>query len=103
MAREMRARLIEQYPDTMSTGNTGHRPNDALFHAEANALIRAAEPYDGSLAGRTIEIIVDRSRCPSCSTILPYIGLQLGNPTVRFIDPYGNISTMRDGRWQRSD
>ena len=52
MARDMRSRLIERYPDVMATGNIGHKPNDALFHAEANALLRAAEPSGGSLAGR---------------------------------------------------
>lgn len=38
----------------MATGNIGPKPNDALFHAEANALLRAAEPYGGTLAGRAI-------------------------------------------------
>lgn len=64
-ARDMRARLIEQYPDLMATGNIGHKPNDALLHAEAvNALLRAVEPYGGTLAGRTIELRVDRRLCP---------------------------------------
>lgn len=96
----MRSRLIERYPEVMATGNVGHKPNDALFHAEINALLRAAEPYGGSLAGRTNEMRVDRRLCPSCGKVLPYIGLQLGNPTIRFVDPYGNITTMRDGRRQ---
>ena len=101
MARDMRQRLIDRYPDVMATGNIGHKPNDALFHAEANALMRAAEPYGGSLAGRTIEMRVDRRfvrqlRARCC----PYIGLQLGNPTVRFIDGNGALWTMRDGTGQ---
>lgn len=100
MARDMRQRLIEQYPAVMATGNIGHKPNDALFHAEANALMRAAEPYGGSLAGRTIEMRVDRSLCRSCGVVLPYIGLQLGNPTVRFIDAFGRLKTMKNGQWQ---
>ncbi len=100
MARDMRTRLIERYPEVMATGNIGHQPNNALFHAEANALLRAAEPYSGSLAGREVDVRVDRRVCRSCDTVLPYVGIQLGNPTVRFHDPYGNVSTMRDGRWQ---
>lgn len=99
LARDMRARLIEQYPEVMATGNVGHKPNDALFHAEANALLRAAEPYGGSLAGRTIEMRVDRWLCGSCETVLPYIGLQLGNPTVRIIDGRGETWITRDGVW----
>lgn len=88
-------------PDIMATGNVGHKPNDALFHAEANALLRAAEPYGGSLAGRTIEMRVDRPLCPSCDAALPYLGTQIGNPTVRIIDGAGDIWIMRDGMWVR--
>jgi hypothetical protein len=101
LARDMRAELIERYPDIMSTGNVGHRPNDAMFHAEANALLRAAEPYGGSLAGRTIEMRVDRRLCNSCDKALPGLGTQIGNPTVRIIDGTGAIWTMRDGTWIR--
>lgn len=101
MARDMRSRLIERYPDIMATGNVGHKPNDALFHAEANALLRAAEPYGGSLVGRTIEMRVDRPLCPSCDAVLPHLGAQIGNPTVKIIDGAGNIWIMRDGKWIR--
>ncbi len=83
MARDMRSRLIERYPEVMATGNVGHKPNDALFHAEINALLRAAEPYGGSLAGRTIEMRVDRVLCRSCQSVLPSLGTEIGNPTVR--------------------
>lgn len=100
-ARNMRARLIEHYPDIMATGNVGWRPNDALFHAEANALLRVAELQGGSLAGRTIEMHVDRWLCFSCETVLPYVGLQVGNPTVRIIDGRGETWIMRDGVWIR--
>ena len=100
MARDMRTRLIERYPEVMATGNIGHQPNNALFHAEANALLRAAESYGGLLAGRTIEVRVNRGLCSSCGEVLPCIGLQLGNPTVRFIDAYGRLKTMKNGQWQ---
>ena len=83
----------------MATDNLGHIPNNARFHAEANALMRAAEPYGGTLAGRTIEIRVDRPLCPSCDTVLPPVGLQLGNPTVRFRDAQGREKTMTNGSW----
>jgi len=101
VAREMRSRLIERYPDIMATGNVGHKPNDALFHAEANALLRAAEPFGGSLAGRTIEMRVDRELCPSCRRVLPSLGAEIGNPTVRIIDGPGATWIMRDGTWIR--
>ncbi|MBL8565370.1 MAG: hypothetical protein JNM89_06610 [Hyphomicrobiaceae bacterium] len=101
MARDMRARLIERYPDIMNTGRVSYKPNDALFHAEANALLRAAEPYGGTLAGRTLEMRVDRPLCPSCDAVLPHLGTQIGNPTVRIIDGAGDIWIMRDGMWIR--
>ena len=97
----MRSRLIERYPDIMATGNVGRKPNDALFHAEANALLRAAEPFGGSLAGRTIEMRVDRELCPSCRRVLPSLGAEIGNPTVRIIDGPGATWIMRDGTWIR--
>ena len=101
MARDMRARLIDRYPDIMATGNVGHKPNVALFHAEANALLRAAEPFGGSLAGRTIEMRVDRELCRSCQRVLPSLGAEIGNPNVRIIDGTGAIWIMRDGTWIR--
>ena len=101
MARDMRQRLIERYPDLMATGNIGQKPNDALFHAEANALMRAAEPYGGTLAGRTIEMRVDRRMCDSCDAVLPPLAAQIGNPTVRIIDGTGALWIMRDGTWLR--
>lgn len=99
MARDMRARLIERFPEVMANGNIGQRPNDALFHAETNALLRAAESNGGSLSGRTIEMRVDRRLCPSCETVLPYVGLQVGNPTVRLVDGTGAVWIFRDGAW----
>jgi len=101
LAMEMRTRLIERYPDVMATNNIGQKPNDALFHAEASALLRAAEPFGGTLAGRTIEMRVDRELCRSCQRVLASIGAELGNPSVRIIDGIGDIWIMRDGTWIR--
>jgi hypothetical protein len=98
-ALRLRDVLMEKYPDVMKTDDIGRRPNDALFHAEANALMRAARANSGTLAGQTITIHSDRPLCPSCSTALPYVGLELGNPTVTFVGPSGKAKTMRDGRW----
>lgn len=99
-AEAMRARLVERYPEVMATDNLGHIPNNALFHAEANALLRAAEP-SGSLAGREIDMRVDRMLCPSCDRVLPLVGLDAGNPTVRITDGSGALWIMRDGAWIR--
>lgn len=63
-------------------------------------MLRAAEPYGGSLYGRSIDVYVDRRLCRSCGTVLPRIGLELGNPTIRFRDPFGVVRTTKDGRWQ---
>jgi hypothetical protein len=83
----------------MKNGNIGQKPNDALFHAEATVLLRAARKNGGTLAGRKIEIHSERALCDSCRELLPYIGLELGNPTVTFIDRAGRALTMKNGAW----
>jgi MafB19-like deaminase len=98
-AEAMRDQLVEQYPNVMQTENLGRKPNDALFHAEANALMRAAKANSGTLAGRTMEVQVDRPMCDSCDKVLPLIGLQLGNPTVRFRDSRGGVKIIKNGEW----
>jgi hypothetical protein len=98
-AVELRDRLIEKYPDVMNTKDVGRRPNDALFHAETTILTRAARANGGTLAGRTIEVHVDREICPSCDAALPYVGLELGNPTVTFVEPTGRRQTIYNGSW----
>ena len=95
----LRETLLEAYPDLMSTGNIGQFPNDALFHAETTCLLRAARARGGELSGQTVEVYVDREMCPSCEKVLPYIGLELGNPTVTFVDPMGRVRILRDGYW----
>jgi hypothetical protein len=80
-AEELRDSLIAKYPKVMQSGNIGQKPNDALFHAEANVLLRAARESGGSC------------------TVLPFVGLELGNPTVTFISPRGSSKTMRNGAW----
>ena len=100
-ADAMRDTLIAKYPGDMKTENLGWKPNDALYHAEATALLRAARSSDGSLAGRTLTIEVDRLMCRSCDVVPPLISGQLGNPTLIFIDRFGNISRLRHGAWVR--
>lgn len=95
----LRQTLLDAYPDLMSTGNIGRFPNDALFHAETTCLLRAARANGGNLSEKAVEIFVDREMCPSCEKVLPYIGLELGNPTVTFIDSMGRVRIMRDGYW----
>jgi hypothetical protein len=41
-AKEMRDRLVEKHPGVLDAEELGRRPNDALFHAESNILLRAA-------------------------------------------------------------
>jgi len=53
-----------------------------------------------TLENQAIEMTVDRVMCPSCRTVLPAIGLELGNPTVRFVSPSGSVRIMRDGSWK---
>jgi len=98
-AGQLRSSLVQSYPRTMNTDNIGRYPNNAVFHAEATCLLRAARANGGTLAGRTIEVTVDREMCPSCEKILPLIGLELGNPVVTFVDPVGRVRKMHNGEW----
>jgi hypothetical protein len=99
-ANAMRDRLVQSDPSVMATDNVGRKPNDSLYHAETTALMRAARANGGSLSGRSIEMYVDRDICSSCEAVLPLVGRELGHPTVRFIDIYGQRRTLRRGKWE---
>jgi len=99
-AFRMRDRLITNYPKAMTTeGNIGEWPNDAVFHAEATVLMRAARANGGAPFGRTIQVYSDREMCGACDRVLPSLGLELGNPRVTFVGPNGSVSTMHNGNW----
>jgi hypothetical protein len=86
-AQSMRDSLVEKYPKVMSIDNLGDAPNNALFHAETNVLLRAAQASNGTLAGRSLDIYVDRRLCANCEKVIPLVGLELGNPTLTYVDP----------------
>jgi hypothetical protein len=86
-ATELRDKLVAKYPTVMSADNSGYTPGNALFHAETNVLLRAAEANGGTLAGRSLDIYVDRRLCPNCETMVPLVGLELGKPTLTYVDP----------------
>jgi len=98
-AEKLRADLVKKYPEVFRRGNLGQMPKNALFHGETTVLLRAAEKRGGTLAGQTLTVFTDRELCRSCRMALPYVGLELGNPTVTFVDPDGSMMTMRDGAW----
>jgi hypothetical protein len=99
-AEKMRQLLTFKYSSELPTNNIGRVPNDGFYHAEATAMIRAAQGNGGTLEGRTMEVHTDRPMCEtSCPKILPKIGLELGNPTVTFVDRFGTRRTMRNGGW----
>jgi hypothetical protein len=84
----------------MQTDNIGQAPNNSLYHAEATILLRAARDNGGSLAGRTITVDVDREVCWSCEKALPLLGMELGNPSVTYVErSTGITSIMTNGRW----
>ena len=97
-AQTMRAKLIEKYPEVMNTENLGGFPNNALHHAEANTLLRAAASNGGSLADKTIDVTIDRPLCERCDAVLPYLGVELGNPIVRFTSKSGT-KIMYNRQW----
>jgi len=90
---------LDKYPDLMKQDNIGERPNDAVFHAETTVLLRAARENGGTLANQTLEVHADRAMCRSCRKVLPYIGLELGNRVVTFVDRSGRTQTMKNGNW----
>jgi hypothetical protein len=50
-AERLRRILIQKYPNLMRSDNIGQKPNDALFHAEATVLFRAARENGGYARG----------------------------------------------------
>jgi hypothetical protein len=68
----------------MATNDVGRTPNNSLFHAEATILIRAARESGGTLAGQTLEVSLNNEICGNCRSVLPLLGIELGNPTVVF-------------------
>jgi hypothetical protein len=99
VAERLRDDLIEKYPTILRFDNVGYKPNDALFHAETTTLLRAAKASGGTLAGRSLEIFVDRPMCRGCDKVLPYVGRELGNPTVTFVGPGESRKVMSNGVW----
>ena len=98
-ALDMRNILVQKYPELRRHANIGRMPYNAAFHAETTVLLRAARANGGTLAGRTLEVFVDGRLCNNCNPVLPKVGLELGNPTVTFIDHTGKSLTMRNGKW----
>jgi hypothetical protein len=102
-ATRWRDALIDLYPDKLRRENPrwnpGWMPNDAMYHAEASVLLRAAERNGGSLAGRTLRVYVDDAMCNRCDTVLPLLATELGNPTVTFVNTRtGEAALLRDGK-----
>jgi hypothetical protein len=96
-ATDLRNKLVEKYPTVMSVDNIGYAPNNALFHAETNVLLRTAQANNGTLAGRSLDVYVDRPFCGNCQVVIPLVGLELGNPTLTYVDPY-NIYSIANGK-----
>lgn len=104
LADQFRDSMVVKYPDDMSRGNIGWVPNDALYHAEATVLLRAWEQNDRTLEGKELVVVVNREMCDtSCPTVLPLLGLELGNPRVTFVDDQNRVKIMKDGKWERWD
>ena len=97
-ANALRELLVNKYPDVMKSDNLGHKPNDALYHAETTLLLRVARDAGGNLSGQTIEMRVDRLFCGSCRTVMPLIQREIGNPTIVVRDPFRAV-TLRNGKW----
>ena len=99
-AEAMREQLLRRYPSALATDNIGRFPNTAIYHAEATSLLRAARARGGTLNGLNIEINVDRKFCPACYKLLPKIALELGDPDVTVVDPFGFHGRLQGGDWK---
>ena len=96
-AERMRDTLISKYPDVMDVTSSGQMPNNAVFHAESNVLLRAARENGGTLAGRSLDVFVDSKMCNNCEQVIPFVALELGNPTITVVDTTKVSRTFRDG------
>jgi hypothetical protein len=96
-AEQMRDTLISKYPRAMDVTSYGQMPNNAVFHAESNVLMRAARENGGTLAGRSLDVFVDSKMCNNCEQVVPLVGLELGNPTITVVDTSKVSRTFRDG------
>jgi hypothetical protein len=104
--REQRAldSMTSEFPGIMRRGSIDQWPNYSLSHAESNLLLRMADANYGTLAGRILDITVDRPMCSACERVLPYLGMRLGNPRIRWFDDIGlrGIMHFRDWEYWRS-
>jgi hypothetical protein len=97
-ANEWRSRLLDKYSDIIKRGDDiGRIPNNSLYHAEATILMRMARENGGTLAGRAVEIHVDRELCYSCNKVLPFLVSELGSPTVTFVSTFTGERTVLSG------
>jgi len=99
--RRLRTVILRRNPHLAKGPGITEIPLDAFYHAETNLLLRAARENGGSLAGQTFDVFVDNETCPGCRTILGYVGRELGNPTVAFINSRTGrvMGVVRDGKW----
>lgn len=97
MATLLRSEQERQFKRFGSLIRVGGRPRAS--HAETAGMVRAAEKNGGTLAGKTVTVTINRPMCRHRETVLPKVRLELGNPTVTFIEPSGRVRIMRDGDW----
>jgi hypothetical protein len=98
-AIQWREKLALKYPDVIKTENAGWTPSNSFFHAESTMLMRAARESGGTLAGKNLEVTIDKDICGNCTSILPRLGLEMGNPTVVFTNSLnGKTWILRNGR-----
>jgi len=100
-ARALRATILRKYPHLLRGRNRGQFPLDAFFHAETNLLLRAVRASGRSLAGRSLDVFVDNETCTNCQDVLGFVAMELGNPTLTFINSATGrtMGVVRDGEW----
>tara|TARA_R110002095_G_C4202346_1_gene235160 strand:+ start:318 stop:722 length:405 start_codon:yes stop_codon:yes gene_type:complete len=71
----------------------------ALFHAEAHALMRAYEKTGGKLPSK-ITLYVDRLTCGPCQASLPKLAESMGIDQLTIITKNGHVGEIIDGKWK---
>ena len=71
---------------------------DEFHPCQVLADLQTIKERRGTLAGQTLTVYVDAETCNNCEAVLPYVGLELGNPTVTFTDSKGSTITIQDGK-----
>ena len=83
----------------MNTKDIGQRPNDAVFHAETNLLLRAARSSGGTLESQSLEVFLIEICVGVAQPSYPMLASRSAILQSPSWGPTGLSRTMRNGAW----